>query len=105
VIQWTGRSGADQQWQFVFNDQGGVRIVNRNSGLPIGIREGSKAPGTDALQWPSDGYAWRIERVTGNYVRIVAVGSGQCLDLNLDRGVQSLRSTSESQVWSLEPDR
>ncbi len=59
-----------------------MRIVNRESGLALGVREGRLTPGADILQWDSPATAtethWFVERA-GAYCRIVNRKTGQCL--------------------------
>ena len=106
LIEWGDRTGADQQWEFDFNDKLLARVRNRNSGLRMGIRAGYPAPGTQAIQWPTEGYYWRLEHIAGKVVRIVFEPNGQCLDVEASQQVvQSIRGSSETQFWIIEPDR
>ncbi len=58
------------------------KIVNKNSGLLLGIANASTAPGANALQWLDNGTAdhlWQIVDAGGGYVKIVNVNSGLLL--------------------------
>ena len=60
------------------------KIVNKNSGLVLGISNASTSPGADALQWSDNGAAdhlWRLVDAGGGYVKIVNKNSGLVLGI------------------------
>ncbi len=61
------------------------KIVNKNSGLVLGISGASTAAGADALQWSDNGTAdhlWQIVDAGGGYVKIVNKNSGLVLGIS-----------------------
>lgn len=88
-----------------------VRIVNRESGLALGVRDEKLVPGTDILQWDSPATAtdthWFLEK-TGTYCRIVNRKTGQCLTVangSKDQGhwVCQWPGGNPESLWIVEP--
>jgi len=60
------------------------KIVNKNSGLVLGISNASTSAGADALQWTDNGTAdhlWQIVDAGGGYVKIINKNSGLALGI------------------------
>jgi ricin-type beta-trefoil lectin protein len=60
------------------------KIVNKNSGLVLGISNASTSAGADALQWTDNGTAdhlWRIVDAGAGYVKIINKNSGLALGI------------------------
>lgn len=60
------------------------KIVNKNSGLVLGISNASTSAGADALQWSDNGTAdhlWQIVDAGGGYVKIINKNSGLVLGI------------------------
>lgn len=60
------------------------KIVNKNSGLVLGITNASTSAGAQALQWTDNGTAdhlWQIVDAGGSYVKIVNKNSGLLLGI------------------------
>jgi hypothetical protein len=55
LVQWTNNGGTDQQWSLVSVGNGFNNIVNRKSGLVIGVSSASTATGAAIVQWTSNG--------------------------------------------------
>jgi hypothetical protein len=61
-----------------------VHIVNKKSGKCLDVSGGSKEPGTPVIQYQYSGRGhqrWRLRKIDGDYVQIVAYHSGKCLDV------------------------
>jgi hypothetical protein len=89
---------------------GWVRIVNRATGLAIGIKDGSLAAGALADQrggrWPS--HHWQIERTPRDFYYIRNQKSGQFLaitDRSTDRGASACQLPDKGRpaiLWKFE---
>lgn len=61
------------------------KIVNKNSGLVLGISNASKATGATALQWSDNGttdHLWQLVDAGGGFVKIVNKNSGLVLGIS-----------------------
>lgn len=88
-------------------------IVAKHSGLHLGIREGRRDEGADAIQWTETGgpeMKWEILPAAGGCVRFRALHSGLYLAVAGaggavgERAVQSSDAASPRTAWRLVPD-
>jgi hypothetical protein len=85
IIQWGWNGGANQQWQFVGNDDGTYRILNRNSGKALDVDGGSTTDGAKTIQWDYWGgqnQRWEVIDQGNGYYKIINKNSGKALDVN-----------------------
>lgn len=87
-----------------------LRLINRHSGLALGVREGQMHPGADVLQWDTPPEVkdsqWEIEP-SGNQVRFRNHNSGLYLgvrdnDKNPGAKLCQLSPSDPSTLWVLE---
>lgn len=76
---------SSQEWQFVSNGDGYYRLVNKSSGLALGVSpSGSAAWGSPLIQTPYTGSAdqlWCIEPTEDGYVKLCNRNSDQVLGI------------------------
>lgn len=82
--QFTPNGGDNQLWSFsALDGQGYVTIKNKNSGLLVGVSEGSTAAGAPVIQFTADGsdsQKWQVVN-NGDWVTFVNKHSGMVMNV------------------------
>ena len=97
IVQWSGHSGANQQWKFSDVGNGYVKIMSRNSGKYIACHSVDNGATVYQYDYYTGGYKdWKIECVTGGYYKITHRASGKSLDVENS----CLADGGKIQIWS-----
>lgn len=96
VQQWSYAGQANQIFRVI--DLGGeVAIIAEHSGMALTVTGSQDGANIVQREWRNTPFQrWRLERVNGNYYRIVNVGSGKSLDV----AGQSRANGANVQQWS-----
>lgn len=118
VIQWEPvELHAEMSWEFIPSEDGWFHIMNRKSGLALGVVAALKTDGANVVQWPLDksdlNHQWRTVPVgpkTANSVMIENRNSSKFLSLenaSRDNGVRLVQSVAipnaQHQIWQVIP--
>jgi hypothetical protein len=114
AFAWPANQDENQLWRVNRLSNGNVNLINKHSGLHLGVQEGSKQLGANVLQWngatdPMSDRSWKIEAAADGFARITNAVSGLCLcvqDASEKEGTrvtQEARKMSDGQLWLLDP--
>ncbi len=96
VVQWTGHTGANQQWQFTNLGTGYFKIGSRNSNKVLACHQTASGSTVYQYDYYAGGYKdWKIECVAGGYFKITHRASGKVLDVENS----STADGAKVQIW------
>jgi hypothetical protein len=108
--QWSDGNYTSQQWKFIDAGGGYYKIQNRNSGLILGLTNGSSADGTIIEQWTDGGWTsqhWQLIDAGGGFFKLKSRASGKLIDISsssLDDGANAIAWTDNggaNQQWQI----
>lgn len=92
---------------------GTYKIISRNSGLAVGVKDGSTANSVPTQQQTYTGASsqqWAVSSIGGGAYKIIGVGSGKSLDVSGESkangaliAIYPYGSTKANQQWVIEP--
>ena len=110
AIVWQPTGGEEQLWNLAPLPGGEFNLVNKNSGLSLGVFKGNKDAGAGVIQWTSvagcEDQRWYVEQASRGFVKIVNKNSGLCLGISAGDGrstEQEQYQNLDTQQWSLAP--
>jgi lysophospholipase L1-like esterase len=81
IQQWTGHSGANQQWSLQSTGDGYYKLIARHSGKALTLGSTSSATRQSGYQG-YDGQKWKVEALGNGYYKITSKAGGRALDVD-----------------------